>query len=136
MFALTEKPIDAASYREQCQGHTAGGFVCFEGWVRNHNEGREVTHLAFDAAGDLAANEFARIEAEIREQFDIVEIICVHRTGEVPLGELAVWIGVAAAHRDAAFKACRYAIDELKQRLPIWKKEFYTDGDSGWINHP
>jgi len=136
MFLLSSQLIDATHYRTRCQEHTAGGFVCFEGWVRNQNEGREVKHLTFDAAGNLAENEFSKIESEIRTQFDIIEIICVHRVGDVSLGELAVWIGVTAVHRDAAFKACRYAIDELKERLPIWKKECYIDGDSGWINHP
>ena len=136
MFALTKIDIESASLREHCLANEAGGYVCFEGWVRNRNEGREVCHLEFEAANALANNEFAKIESEAREQFDILELVCVHRVGVVPLGELAVWIGVTARHRDPAFTACRYVIDELKQRLPIWKKEHYRDGDSGWINHP
>ena len=136
MFALTKVDIDAAELREQCMSDDAGGYVCFEGWVRNRNEGRDVVRLVFESAGMLATNEFAKIEAEIREQFPVINVICVHRIGPVEIGELAVWIGVTAAHRDAAFAGCRYAIDELKTRLPIWKKEAYLDGDSGWINHP
>ena len=136
MFELSDTLIDAEGLRQQCLSEEAGGFVCFEGWVRNRNEGRDVTRLEFEASGGLAAREFEKIEKEIFERYQVKHLVCVHRIGVVQLGELAVWIGLTAKHRDGAFQGCRYAIDELKERLPIWKKEFYTDGDSGWINHP
>jgi molybdopterin synthase catalytic subunit len=114
----------------------AGALVVFEGRVRNVNQGRPVTCLEYEGAEALAGREFARIEADVLDRFDVLDVHCVHRVGTLKVGDIAVWIGVVAAHRAAAFEACRYTIDELKQRLPIWKKEVYTDGNSGWINSP
>ena len=71
---------------------------------------------------------------EARRKFAIVDAICIHRVGTLEIGDIAVWVGVTAAHRGAAFDACRYIIDEVKARVPIWKKEHYTGGDSGWVN--
>lgn len=136
MFEMSETTIDPQALRAAMCADAAGGFVCFEGWVRDHNLERAVQQLVFEADAQLASNEFVKIEAEAREKFDVLEIRCVHRTGVLAIGELAVWIGVTAAHRAPAFDACRYVIDELKSRLPIWKKEQYADGDSGWLNHP
>ena len=128
-------PLDGASLRHGLQSHAAGGFCCFEGWVRDHHAGREVRRLDYQAYDALALSEGERIVAEARERFAIVDARCEHRVGTLELGEVAVWIGVSAAHRDAAFAACRYLIDEIKRRVPIWKREHYADGDSGWI-HP
>jgi len=136
VFELSVKTIDPASLGAAMRADAAGAIVTFEGWVRHRNEGREVRLLEFEGDRNLACHEFAKIEAEAMAAFDILSVSCVHRTGSLAVGELAVWIGVAAGHRDGAFKACRYVIDELKQRLPIWKKEHYLDGDSGWLNHP
>jgi len=136
MFDISAQAIDPHALRAAMGANAAGGFVCFEGWVRDLNLERAVQQLAFEADAQLAANEFAKIEAEAREKFEVLEICCVHRTGVLAIGELAVWIGVTSVHRDPAFGACRYLIDELKSRLPIWKKEHYGDGDSGWLNHP
>lgn len=136
MFELTSDPIDAARLARACENEAAGALVTFEGRVRIQNQGRAVIRLEYEGAPELAANEFARIEAEAVERFAILEVRCQHRIGVLEIGDLAVWIGILAAHRGPAFDACRYVIDELKQRLPIWKKEFYTDGDSGWINNP
>ncbi len=90
--------------------------------------------LEYEAYEALALKEGERIVAEALERFGVRRIACVHRVGELAIGELAVWVGVSAAHRDEAFAACRYVIDEVKQRLPIWKKEHYPEGDSGWVN--
>ena len=136
MFALTDQPIEQHPALLQAQAEEAGAKVVFEGWVRNRNEGRQVLRLDYEGAAALAANEFSHIEQEARIQFDIVDLICVHRVGTLEIGDLAVWIAVQAGHRGAAFDACRYVIEQLKVRLPIWKKEHYIDGDSGWINHP
>lgn len=111
-----------------------GGFAAFEGWVRDHNEGQSVSRLEYEAFELLAVKEGERILAEARERFGVELAACVHRTGSLGIGDLAVWVGVSAPHRDEAFRACRYIIDEVKHRVPIWKKEHYVDGDSGWVN--
>jgi molybdopterin synthase catalytic subunit len=113
-----------------------GGIVTFEGVVRNHSADRAVLRLAYDAYAPLATKEGERILAEARKRYAVAHVACAHRTGVLAIGEVAVWVGAAAAHRDAAFAACRYVIDEVKRRVPIWKKEFYADGESGWIEHP
>ncbi len=134
MFDLTETPISAAALTEQLRDDTCGGFVSFEGWVRNHNEGQQVLRLEYEAYKALALKEGEKILAEAREKFPVAHIVCVHRVGELAIRDMAVWVGVSAGHRGEAFDACRYVIDEVKLRVPIWKKEYYTDGDSGWVN--
>lgn len=134
-FRLADQPLDMAVLARELASASAGACVSFEGWVRNHNEGRAVRKLAYQSYAPLALAEGERVLAEAVARFAIERAICVHRTGELEIGELAVWVGVSAAHRDAAFAACRYVIDEIKRRVPIWKNEFYGDGDSGWL-HP
>ena len=134
-FALRPDPIDGEALRRQLQAHAAGGYCSFEGWVREQHAGRAVNGLDYEAYDALARSEGERILDEARARFAIVDARCEHRVGSLTLGDVAVWIGVAAAHRDAAFTACRYIIDEVKRRVPIWKREHYADGDSGWI-HP
>lgn len=132
-FAITTTPIDLAVLRERLLDQRAGGYVAFEGWVRDTNEGRSVRHLEYEAYPALAEKEGARIIAEANERFPIVAAACVHRTGDLDLKGIAVWVGVCAVHRGEAFDACRYIIDAVKHRVPIWKKEHYTDGNSGWV---
>lgn len=134
MFALIDTPEDLTRLREQLTDHAAGGYVAFEGWVRDHNEGQQVLRLAYEAYPSLAKKEGQKIINEALDRFEILKAACVHRTGLLEIGELAVWVGVSSAHRDAAFAACRYIIDEIKVRVPIWKKEFYVSGDSGWVD--
>jgi molybdopterin synthase catalytic subunit len=112
----------------------AGACVTFEGWVRNRNDGQPVLSLEYEAYASLAEKEGARILAEAREKFSILGAHGVHRVGHLRLGDLAVWVGVTAEHRGAAFDACRYIIDETKARVPIWKKEHYASGATEWIN--
>lgn len=135
MFCLSEPLIDAAALARELAHPSAGACVTFEGWVRDKNAGRAVLRLGYQAYPPLARSEGERIIVEAREKFAIVDARCVHRIGTLEIGELAVWVGVSAAHRDAAFSACRYIIDEVKLRVPIWKNEHYTDGESGWL-HP
>jgi molybdopterin synthase catalytic subunit len=113
---------------------SCGALVTFEGRVRNHNEDRSVRQLEYEAYESLGVAEGERILAEAVARFGVSGARCVHRLGLLGIGDLAVWVGVSSAHRDAAFAACRYIIDEVKDRVPIWKKEFYTSGDSGWVN--
>lgn len=111
-----------------------GGYVAFEGWVRDHNEGQRVLRLEYEAFAPLALREGERILLEAVQKFAVRHICCAHRLGALTISDLAVWVGVAAVHRGEAFEACRYAIDEIKHRVPIWKKEYYENGDSGWVN--
>ena len=134
-FSLSETVIDAAALTRELAQARAGACVTFEGWVRDHNDGRAVLRLGYQAYASLAQSEGERILAEARDKFAILDVRCVHRVGLLEIGELAVWVGVSAAHRGAAFDACRYIIDEVKSRVPIWKNEHYADGESGWL-HP
>jgi adenylyltransferase/sulfurtransferase len=134
MFALTEHPIDGASLRARLARPDAGACVVFEGWVRNHHLGQAVFELHYEAFDVMAQLEGDAIVAEIEQRFPGCTVSCVHRTGALRIGELAVWIGVASAHRPAAFLACRQAIEEIKRRLPVWKKEHHPDGAAEWVN--
>jgi molybdopterin/thiamine biosynthesis adenylyltransferase/molybdopterin synthase catalytic subunit/rhodanese-related sulfurtransferase len=133
-FSFATTPLDTAIERQRVTDPACGGYASFEGWVRDHNEGRQVRHLEYEAFELLAAKEGERIIAEAVERFGVEHAACVHRIGDLQLGELAVWVGVSARHRQEAFLACRYIIDEVKHRVPIWKKEHYLNGDSGWVN--
>lgn len=128
MFKITESAIDIQSLRALAIDQYAGGFTAFEGWVRNHHEGKAVESLEYTAYTILAEKEGRRIIEEAKEKFQIVEAVCHHRIGHLAIGDMAVYVAVSAAHRDAAFAACRYIIDETKSRVPIWKKEYYVDG--------
>ncbi|KAF1707188.1 molybdenum cofactor biosynthesis protein MoaE [Pseudoxanthomonas sacheonensis] len=134
-FHLSEVPIAIASPRDQLSHPTAGAFASFEGWVRDHNDGRAVEGLRYEAYLALAEKEGERVLQEAMGKFAIVDARCVHRVGDLAIGDLAVWVGVSAAHRGAAFDACRYIIDEVKSRVPIWKHERYREGAPGWL-HP
>jgi molybdopterin synthase catalytic subunit len=133
-FRFTGTPINTEELRVALADPACGGYATFEGWVRDRNEGQRVCRLEYEAFEALAVCEGERIIAEARERFGVAHAACVHRIGALAVGELAVWVGVSAAHRDEAFRACRYIIDEIKHRLPIWKKEHYLNGDSGWVN--
>jgi len=134
-FVLTDTPFDTAALRAGLLDARVGAYASFEGWVRDHNEGRAVNGLRYEAYAAMAQAEGARILDEAAQRFGILDARCVHRVGDLAIGELAVWVGVSAAHRDAAFAACRYIIDEVKARVPIWKHERYAEGDAGWL-HP
>ncbi|NBU26000.1 MAG: molybdopterin converting factor, partial [Gammaproteobacteria bacterium] len=133
-FVFSHEAIDPTALARGLVDPSCGGYASFEGWVRDLNEGRAVRRLEYEAFEELAVREGERIVAEACERFGVANARCVHRIGDLPLGEVAVWVGVSAPHRDEAFRACRYIIDEVKHRVPIWKKEHYVDGDSGWVN--
>lgn len=134
MFTLSTEPIDPAVLRVRLDDPRAGGCVEFEGVVRNENDGRGVARLEYEGYAAVAAKEGEAVLREALSRFTILRAECVHRVGLLEIGDMAVWVGVSAAHRGAAFDACRYIIDEIKLRLPIWKKEHYREGDSGWVN--
>jgi molybdopterin synthase catalytic subunit len=132
-FQLHAETFDPREQADALADPAAGGYCAFEGWVRNHNEGKDVRSLEYEAYPELAHKEGQRILDEAREQFDILGARCIHRTGHLQIGEIAVWVGATAKHREDAFAACRHIIDQVKARVPIWKKEHYADGDSGWV---
>ncbi|MGI9307820.1 MAG: molybdenum cofactor biosynthesis protein MoaE [Gammaproteobacteria bacterium] len=134
MFRLSETELHSESLKESLRDQACGAYIAFEGWVRDHNEGQQVLRLEYEAYSALAEKEGELILREAQERFPILQTSCAHRVGELELGDLAVWVGVSAPHRDEAFLACRYIIDEVKHRVPIWKKEHYLGGDSGWVN--
>ena len=134
MFEIASQSLDPVSLSEELRSDQAGARVVFEGIVRDHNEGRSVSSLEYEVYRGLAVSEGKVILAEARERFDLLNATAVHREGHLQIGDIAVWVGVISAHRDAAYKASRYIIDEIKRRLPIWKKEHYRDGEATWVN--
>lgn len=136
MFSLTDQPIDPVTCRGQLTSAEAGALVVFEGRVRDHHQGRAVTRLEYEALPELAQHEGDEIVAETERLYPQGRVACVHRTGSLAVGDIAVWIGVESPHRQGAFAACRHVIEELKRRLPIWKKEHFAGGEPQWVNCP
>jgi len=131
---VTGSTIEPDKLRDELVDDAAGAYVGFEGWIRNQNEGQQVLRLEYEVYEPLAIKEGDKVIAEAETKFPILHAQCVHRAGLLQIGECAVWVGVTSAHRDEAFAACRYIIDQVKVRLPIWKKEHYVAGHSGWVN--
>ncbi len=136
MFNLTENPLTEPRNREDLVSPEAGAIVTFEGRVRRHNRNYEVEALEYSAYPELAENEAEKIMTEAREEFDVEDVLVQHRTGRLEVTECSVRVAASAVHREDAFQAAKWVIDEVKQRLPIWKKEIYTDGSERWINRP
>jgi adenylyltransferase/sulfurtransferase len=134
MFELTAKPINPAELRFRLDAAETGALTVFEGRVRNHHLGRPVTKLEYEAFDEMARHEGEALVGETEQIYPGTKILCVHRTGTLGLGDIAVWIGVASAHRAAGFAACRLVIEEIKRRLPVWKKEHHPDGAAEWVN--
>ena len=136
MFDLTPEPIDVAAVRRAVSDPGCGAILVFEGTARDHFEGRRVVRLEYEAWPDLAVPFMRRIGAEIAERWPGARVAMVHRTGVVPIGEPSVVIAVATPHRAACYEASRYAIEQLKARVPVWKKEIYEDGSAWKANTP
>ncbi|WP_372655746.1 ThiF family adenylyltransferase [Halobacteriovorax sp.] len=133
MFKISSDVIDRSLHISNILNIHAGALVTFEGWVRDHNEGKKVSSLEYQVYEELATLEGKKILKEAKEKFNLHHIECVHRYGHLSLGDTAIWIGATATHRDDAYKASRYVIDEIKFRLPIWKKEHYVEDESKWV---
>jgi MoaE-MoaD fusion protein len=131
-FRVQEEPLDLLAVVEQVRDPAAGAIATFIGTTRDHNRGREVVHLEYDAYPEMAEAEMAKIAAEVADRHGAARVAMAHRTGHVPIGEASVIIAVSAAHRGAAMSACRDAIDTLKQTVPVWKKEVFAGGEE-WI---
>ena len=129
---LTESPLDLGELLASVQSPERGGVACFLGTVRNHHGGREVLRLEYSAYGPMVEAECARIVAEAESRWQVA-VALRHRIGRLEIGDAAVAVAAAAAHRDEAFIACRHVIEELKRRVPIWKREVYADGTVEWV---
>ncbi len=133
-FEISDRPLEPAALEARLHRPDVGGIVSFVGRVRNHHQGRAVRELTYECHRVLAQVEAQRILFDAAGRFPVLAAGCVHRIGTLPVGEAAIWVGAAAAHRAEAFQACSFLIEELKAWLPVWKKETYVDGTSAWIN--
>lgn len=130
---ITEDPIDACALLSECTSSSDGAAILFVGVVRDHNDGKAVGHLDYKAYPEMAGRVLRQIVSEARQRWETGDMAVVHRIGRLQIGEPSVAIAVAAPHRGDAYDASRYIIEELKKRVPIWKREGYLDGDSEWL---
>ncbi len=133
-FSVSQTAIDVEAAKKRVADNSCGALVVFEGWIRDHNEGQAVERLEYEVYKPVAEKEGARIIDEAIEKFQVSHALCIHREGLLELSEVAVIVCVSSSHRGEAFDACRYIIDNIKTRLPIWKKEHYVSGVSEWVN--
>jgi molybdopterin synthase catalytic subunit/molybdopterin converting factor small subunit len=131
-FRLVDGPIDLAAVIAEVEDEQAGAIATFQGTVRRQSRGRQVIALEYEAYAGMAEKVMAEIADAVKERYDLREVAIVHRTGRCEVGEVSVAIAVSAAHRQDALSACRDVIDELKERVPLWKKELYEGGEE-WI---
>jgi molybdopterin synthase catalytic subunit len=132
MLLLTDNPLDVQACIDAARAASCGAMTVFLGLVRNATEGKPVNHLEYEAYQSMALKTMHEIMQTVQERWQGARIAMQHRTGTLAVGDIAVVIAVATPHRQAAFEACKYAIDTLKQRVPIWKKEFFEDG-AVWV---
>ncbi|MDP3980542.1 MAG: molybdenum cofactor biosynthesis protein MoaE [Chlamydiota bacterium] len=130
---ITKEPIEAGSFLKNHSNPECGAFVQFIGVVRNQHQGRKVKRLFYDCYEPMAEKQIQNIIASVKKKFPVDEVLLRHRIGCLEIGETAIVISVSAAHRDEAFLACREIIENIKEKVPIWKKEEYEDGTYEWI---
>lgn len=130
---ISEDVIPCVELEKKLANPKAGALVTFQGLVRNHNHDRGVRKLEYQCYASMCMKIIDHLVEAAMAQYPVYDILVQHRSGEIPIGECAVWIGVSGAHRKACFDACQYVIDELKVSAPIWKKESYEDGKSEWV---
>ncbi|GAB3717528.1 molybdenum cofactor biosynthesis protein MoaE [Spirosoma flavus] len=136
MISITSEPIDVTSALNELQSAQAGAIDLFLGVVRDNTQERAVDRLEYEAYDRMAISEMQKIADDANQRWPLLRCLIIHRKGTLQIGEIAVLIGVATAHRADAFEACRYIIDTIKETVPIWKKEIFTDGEV-WVNaHP
>jgi len=138
MIKIVKSTIEVETIVQSVLTPETGAVDVFIGTTRNHSNGKEVIKLDYEAYEPMALKKMEEISDETRERWDVHEVAIVHRIGEVAIGEASVVIAVSSAHREEAFTACRYVIDRLKERVPIWKREYFADGTVEWsqITHP
>jgi molybdopterin synthase catalytic subunit len=135
MIGIVPHEIDMAALAEAVEDPGAGAIVTFAGTTRNETDGREVLCLTYQCYDRMAESKLAEVVAQAKERFEILRVAVLHRVDTLPVGGISVGIAVSAAHRPAAFEACRFLIDAIKKDVPIWKKEEFADGESAWV-HP
>lgn len=134
MFKITTEVITGTEVREAVEGPDAGAVVVFLGTVRNNTDGRPVTRLEYEAYPPMAEKKMAEIAQEVAQKWgDTLRVAMVHRTGKLEIGEVSVAVAIASPHRKDGFEACQYAMNRLKQIVPIWKREVWTDGEAEWV---
>ena len=133
MFRVTTEPLDVQQVHDLVKSSADGAVVTFDGIVRDNFDGREVRYLEYEAYAAMAEKKMADIAAEMQDKFAVGDVAMVHRIGRLEIGESSILIAVAAPHRQPAFEACAYAMDRVKQEVPVWKKEFFADGESHWV---
>lgn len=133
---LLATPLEVDKCQKWVNSEDKGGLVLFVGTVRNHTQGREVLRLDFEAYEPMAISEMRKIAETVTERWPNSKVAIHHRVGQLAIGDIAVVIAVGTAHRVAAFEACQYAIDTLKETVPIWKKEIFVDGEVWVAAHP
>lgn len=134
MFTISNKPLNHTELALKIEDDRAGAMVFFDGRVRNHNEGHQVNSLEYQCYESMAISEGTKIVKEALKRFDVHDAYCVHREGHLQISDVAVWVGVSSSHRQEAFDACQYIIDEVKARVPMWKKEHYVNRPAEWVN--
>ncbi|WP_218688814.1 molybdenum cofactor biosynthesis protein MoaE [Psychrobacter sp. BF1] len=134
-FALLDIVIDDRRLKALLDDDSCGAFVSFEGRVRNHNNASRVERLTYYGYEDLAINQGRQIIEEAKRKFAITHAIAIHRIGALDIGDVAVWVGVASAHRYPAFDACRWILDTVKAEIPVWKQEYYDNQPSKWLSN-
>jgi molybdopterin synthase catalytic subunit len=133
MFKITGEEIELGDVIRAVEAGDAGAIVHFLGVVRNNTEGREVSYLEYEAYPPMAEKKMAEIAQEIHEKWGLDRIAMIHRVGRLEIGEVSVAVAVASPHRKEAFEACHYAMNRLKQIVPIWKREVWVDGEEEWV---
>jgi molybdopterin synthase catalytic subunit len=134
MFKVTTEPLNIQILNDLVKRPTDGAVVTFDGIVRNNFDGRAVRSLEYEAYAEMAEKKMAQIGEEVGQKFPIGKIAMIHRLGQLNIGESSIIIAVAAPHRHEAFEACAYAMDRVKEEVPIWKKEFFASGNDHWVN--
>lgn len=134
MYRIVTEPIALGPLYDYLQSPRAGAILVFTGTVRDHNEGRSVDQLEYEAYAEMAEKLMAELGADMKARWGLEQVAMVHRIGPLAIGEVAVAVGVSASHRQEAFEACRYGIDRLKAEVPIWKKEHFAAG-AEWLEN-
>lgn len=132
MIEITRNPIEPQAIVNKVRKSAYGAVVTFLGTIRDNSEGKKVLHLEYDAYPEMAKKKLGEVAAEIKARWGLEDVAIVHRIGRIEVGDIALVIAIGAPHRREAFQACQYAIDRIKEVVPIWKKEFYDEG-SAWI---
>ena len=132
MISITEKPIDVNKLLDYVSSPSSGATVLFTGTVRDHNQGDKVSKLHYETYYEMAEKILQEIENKVNSKWNINKFIAIHRTGTLKVGEISVAVAVSSGHRKEAFETCKFGIDSIKEKVPIWKKEF-TESGTKWV---